>query len=900
MTARRIAGVGCAIASLLAVLGAGTATAAPSDYAFETASASISTAVAGSHPDFTTAIKFTQETEPPNAPFGRTRDLSFELPRGLVGNPTNVKQCSLDEFPPDFTNALASCPQDSQVGVIHVELATESNEIYTPVYALEPPAEGNVVARLGFIAAFFPVYIDVRVRSASDYGLTATITTPPSQLPLIKADTTLWGVPASHSHDAERFSYAESLFCGGPCGAGKESGLPPAPFLTNPTSCGPQSVEIAADSYLEPERVIRATAPLPDIVECERVGFEPSLTVTPTNPTAGEPTGLETHLRMPQNELPDGVATSELRDASVTLPPGMTINPAAADGLAACSAAQVGFEADGASSCPQAAQIGTATVVSPGLSRPLHGEIYQRTPQPGHLFRLWLVTDELGVHLKLPGEVRADPVTGQLTTTFAEAPQLPAEEIDLDLKGGARAPLKNPETCGGYSARYVLTPWSGQPASTGEAQMTIDRGCGTGGFDPRLSAGAANPTAGDYSPFLLDLRREDGEQNIERVTVSPPPGELAKLAGVPLCPDAQAGRGECPAASQIGSVDVAAGAGTLPLRVPQVGKQPTAVYLAGPYRGAPYSLIVKVPAQAGPFDLGTVATRAGIFVDPATARVTVAADPLPQILEGVPIEYRMLHVAIDRPGFSLNPTSCEPMSVGSRIVSSEGASASPQSRFQVGSCASLKFKPRMTLRLRGGTRRTAHPKLIATLRSQGAGAANIARVQVKLPHSSFLDQAHIRTVCTRAQFAAGGGNGAGCPQGSVYGHAWVKTPLFDYRLSGNVYLRSSSHELPDLVLALSGPGSQPIQIEVAGRIDSVEGALRSTFEGVPDAPFEEARVVLFGGKQGLLVNSSDLCDSRQRAAVGIEGQNGRLAAIHPVVRDSCGSKGAGRSRLRHH
>jgi hypothetical protein len=876
-TSRRIAL--CAAACLLAgTVGAGTAWAAPSDYAFEAASASVTTSAAGAHPDFNTLVKFTQEPEPPNAPYGRTRDLSFELPRGLVGNPTNVTQCSAAEFPPDFGNALASCPQESQVGVTHVELSGESNEIYTPVYALRPPAEGDIVARLGFIAVFFPVYIDVHVRAASDYGLTATVTTPPSQLPLIKADTTLWGVPASHSHDSERFSYAESFFCGGPCGGGRESGLPPAPFLSNPTSCGPQSVGMAADSYLEPERVITATAPLPDVVECDRVSFEPSLRVTPTNPTAGEPTGLEADLRIPQDENAEGVSSSELRSASVTLPQGMAINPSAADGLAACDASQVGYGTDGAADCPNAAKIGSATVISPSLSRPLSGAIYQRTPQAGDLFRLWLVTDEQGVHLKLPGEVRADPNTGQLTATFAETPQLPAEEIKLEFKGGARAPLRNPSDCGTYASHYGLAPWSGGPTVTGETPMEIDRGCDASGFDPGFNAGVSNPVAGLHSPLAVNLIREDSEPNVSRLDVSLPPGELAKLAGVEVCAGTSAANGACPPGSQVGSLDVAVGAGTLPFWMPQPGKAPTAIYLGGPYEGQPYSLVFVVPAQAGPFDLGTVVTRAAIHVDPETTQVTVRSDPLPQILEGVPVTYRRIHAAIDRPDFALNPTSCEASSTAARIFSTAGQLSTQTSRFQVGSCGQLRFKPRLFIRLTGATRRGGNPKLRAVLLAH-EGEANIRTASVALPHSEFLDNAHIGTVCTRVQFAA-----ERCPKHSIYGWAVAKTPLLDRPLRGHVYLRSSNHRLPDLVADLRGQ----IRVVLDGRIDSIHGGIRTVFASVPDAPVSKFVITMAGGRRSLLENSTNLCRGSHRARVKLLGHHGRVDRSSPLVKPQCG------------
>ena len=310
-----------------------------------------------------------------------------------------------------------------------------------------------------------------------------------------------------------------------------------------------------------------------------------------------------------------------------------------------------------------------------------------------------------------------------------------------------------------------------------------------------------------------------------------------------------------------------------------------------------------VPAVAGPFDLGTVVTRVALHVDPATAQIHAVSDPLPTIIDGIPLDVRTISLEMGRPQFTLNPTSCEAMSVSGTATSSLGNAAALSNPFQVGGCSQLKFKPKLSLKLKGQTKRTGHPKLIATLRSQGAGVANLARVQVKLPSSAFLDQAHIRTVCTRVQFAAGAGNGAECPKGSIYGEALVKTPLFDYPLPGKVFLRSSNHKLPDLVIALQGPSNQPIAVELDGKTDSVKGALRNTFEAVPDQPFDTARVVLFGGKRGLVVNSKNLCSQSKRASranVQLNGQNGEVRHLHPLVANSCKKRKAHKKKHRAH
>jgi hypothetical protein len=857
-----------------------------SDYAVASASASLSSTHAGAHTDLTTA--FTIATDPASetdshgykAPYARTKDLIVNLPPGLIGNPNSVPQCTPVQFSTAFSGG--GCPNDSQVGVVRFSLYQFNQAaFFEPVYNMVPPGEGDTVARLGVYAASLPTFINIGVRSEDDYGLTATLEGLNASAAVVTATTTIWGVPAAPGHDRERQTPSEA-FNGVSESPPRPPGGDPRPFLTNPTRCGvPQQVSILSDSYQLPGQFAPpAIAPLPPIDGCDEVEFHPSLTVTPTSHEAAAPSGLDATLNMPQNETVDGLATSQLRDAVVTLPRGMTIAAGAADGLAACSEQQVGYKTRASAHCPDAAKIGSAEIDVPALSRTLHGSIYQRTPELGHLFRIWLVSDELGLHLKVPGDIHLDPVTGQITSLFLDTPQAPVRNFELHFKSGPRAPLANPGVCGVYQTHYELSPWSGNPAVLGDAPMTIDQGCGTGGFSPQLSAGTTDPTAGAYSPFVLSLVRQPGEQNVSSLDVSLPPGLLAKLAGVAVCAEGSAAVGACPAGSQVGTTTVASGPGSSPLWIPQPGKDPTAVYLSGPYKGAPYSLTVKVPAQAGPFDLGTVITRAGIYVDPETTQVTVRSDPLPQILEGVPVTYRTIQVDVNRPGFTLNPTSCAAMSVRARVESVEGSVANPANPFQVGSCASLPFRPRLSLSLKGSTKRSGHPILRAELRA-GAGDANIAKAVVALPHSEFLAQEHIRTICTRVQFAAGT-----CPAGAVYGHARAISPLLDQPLEGPVYLRSSSNLLPDLVADLNGP----IHIVLVGRIDSFKGGIRTSFGMVPDAPVSKFVLRMEGGKKGLLANSRDLCISTNRASVSLVAQSGKAVRSRPPLRDGCPKK----------
>jgi len=858
------------------------------EFGIESVAASGSSTLAGIHADLTTSISLNHHTSETGLPVSATvlEDVKLDLPPGLVGNATNFPTCSNGEF-----LAFANCPVESQIGIVEVLLTNFEAPFIEPIYNLEPAQENDGVARFGFFGGFYiPVFINATVRTgktSNDYGVTATVDNSSGRGALLAATTTIWGVPADPVHDSQRLNALEVLSgCTNPCfepDGERASGLPDEePFLTNPSACQAMEIGFSVTTYQLPGTIATAHAGMESITGCESLDFQPTLDVQPTNQRAGAPTGLDATVHIPQVEEADEPATSTMRAAKVVLPQGMTINPSAANGLEACSDEQVGFGEETQSECPDASKLGEATIISPALPEPLHGAVYQRTPAPGNQFRLWLVTDEFGFHVKLPGVIHTDKATGQLTTEFLDTPQLPVEEVDLRIFGGDDAPLKNPDACGTYQTSFEFTPWSGNPPAVGQSPMTIDRGCGSAGFNPRLDAGVTNPVAGAFTPIVLNVLRSDGEENLSGLKIDLPRGLLAKLKGVGICPETSAASGACPDNSKIGSVFASVGAGPEPLGIPQPGKSPTAVYLAGPYKGAPYSVIAKVPAQAGPFDLGNVVVRSALKVDPETAQATVESDPLPQFVEGVPALYRTIHVAIDRPEFAINPTNCEPMSVEATVNSAEGAVAHPSDRFQVGACGDLGFKPRLSLRLRGKTERTGFPALHAVYAPR-PGDANLKDLTLRLPRSEFIEQGHFRTICTRVQFASGAGNGAGCPEGSVYGHIRAYTPLLDKPLEGPVYLRSSSHNLPDVVLALRGQ----VDAEVAVRIDSLKGGLQARIEDAPDVPISRAILTMRGGQKGLFVNSRDICAHTYRARLGLEAHNGRAAEGRPALQARC-------------
>lgn len=863
-----------------------------SNFDIKSLSASLTSKQAGAHADFTTSIELTSTPTDPPKPWAYAQEIEVSLPPGLIGNPQRFQRCTLADLGPRPEES--ECPQDAQVGVTEVALAGEINStLIEPVYNMTSPG-GEVVARFGFFAGPSPAVINVEV-DPSDYSLVAKVEGISSAAELISANTTLWGVPAAHVHDPLRLTPLEAIAEKLPPG-GRESDQPEIPFLSNPTDCSLQrEISVRAISYQQPDVEVSKSAPYPTIFGCDKLEFKPTFTATPTNPEAFAPTGLDAVLNIPQNETPLSNATSTLKSALVSLPQGMSINPAAGDGLAACSASEVGFGTTNQSNCPDAAKIGSAEIDVPALERTLNGSVYQRTPEDGKLFRFWLVTDEQGVHLKLPAEITTNPLTGQVTTVFngidtlGGLPQVPVEEFRLHVFGGPRAPLATP-ACGNYKTHYEFTPWSGQEPVVEDAPMSINTGCAKGGFSPKLEAGTVSPRAGAFSPLTMTLTRQDGEANPQSLSLHLPQGLLAKIAGVPLCPEPGASEGNCPAGSQIGSVAASSGVGGAPLWIPQPGKDPTAIYLAGPYKGAPYSAVIRVPAQAGPFDLGTVVTRAAVNVDPNNSTASITTDALPQILEGVPIAYRTIYAIVDRPQFFLNPTGCKPKQITATVTATTGATASPSDDFQATNCARLPYTPKMQMQLKGATKRSGHPALKAVI-TQPPGQANNAKVSVQLPTSQFIDQDHINNPCTRVQF-----NANACPPLSILGTARATTPLLDQPLEGPVYFRSNGgeRELPDIVVDVRGGGLRVIQV---GFVDSVPvkgtelARLRTRFLSLPDAPVSKITVSLFGGKKrGLLENSRDLCKTNRLAKTSFTGQNGIVQNGDVKIATSCGKK----------
>ena len=882
---------------------------------------------AGSHPFQMKTFFRVNTTEHPEKPIqvidGAIKDLDILFPAGFVGNPTAVPPCETIDF------ISGDCSDATALGVLTVELGGgvgSTGKETVPVYNLRP-SPGSA-AKLGFEVAELTQTVEVLPAQTPPYNVIARLRGTPQITEVLSAETTLWGNPADPVHDAQR-GKCQSTLAADLCPAK----IPVRPFLTLPRSCGhPLTTTFKATSWWSgdpldpgPSVSFEGTAQTPALTGCSKLRFGPTLSAQPTTVRADSASGLAVDVAVEDPGLanPDGAARSDIKKAVLTLPEGMTANPSLAEGLTTCSLADLAREtlrsAPG-EGCPGASKIGAIEAETPVLEGAvIHGSLYiaaQDDPSaPGAenpfdsllAFYVVLRHPELGVIVKQAAKIEPHPLSGQLISTLDDLPPFPLSEVRLRLREGGRSPLVTPPTCGTYTSRADLFP-SGNPSSPFSIPTSFQITQGVGGapcppagappFAPGFQAGSLNNNAGSFTPFHMRMTRRDGDQDLTRFDAKLPRGMAAILAGVSQCPEgaiaaakAKRGRAElaspsCPPGSQIGTVKGGAGVGD------ELTYASGRLYLAGPFAGAPLSVAGIVPAVAGPFDVGTVVVRQALEVDPKTGEVEVdgaKSDPIPHILAGIPLRVRDIRVDVDRDRFTFNPTSCNRFATvaqiwggGTQLFSTlDDSPVTRRARFQAANCARLGFKPRISLALKGGTARGAHPAFKGVLRAR-PGDANVSDILARLPRSAFLDQAHIRTICTRVQFAADN-----CPKGAIYGTATVFTPILAEPLEGPVYLRSSSNDLPDMVLDLHGL----IDIEVSARIDSVKGGLRASFEDAPDAPLSKAILAMQGGKKGLIVNSRNLCSGTNRARIELEAQSGKQRKLSPVLRaKGCGGR----------
>jgi uncharacterized repeat protein (TIGR01451 family) len=908
---------------------------------------------AGSHPfQLTTTLTFNtkavpvkyrhgNELRPEVQPVGLTKDLRFDTPPGLVGNPTPLSKCSLYVFVHDFRE----CPADTVVGVSTPIVTDVDNTTNVPLAATFPlynlePAVGEP-ARFGFPTPIGQVILDTSVSAGGNEGGYHVVVTVPDitdQLVFIGSQLTFWGVPADPRHDTARgtclatAAMPNQVFQTGELSCPVQEKL--QPFLVLPTSCsGPPRTTVQGDSwehigeYSPPKEYVFANLvgePY-GLDGCDRLSFEPSISLTPDGQQASAPTGLTVGVHVPQDASlnPSGLAESALRSTTVALPAGVTLNPAAADGLESCTAAQLGLESPVPISCPEASKVGTVEIATPLLPTPLVGAAYlgaQEANPFGSLIALYMVVENktAGVLVKLAGEVKPDPVTGQLVATFKETPEVPFEDLRLHFFGGSRAPLGTPALCGGYTTTALFAPWAGGTPVDSSSVFQITSGANGGAcsdplpFAPELTTGSLNIQAGAFSPFTMTMSRGDGDQNLDAIQLKMPPGLLGTLSSVKLCEEAQANTGTCGPESLIGETTVSVGVGGTPYTV-KGGR----VYITGPYNGAPYGLSIVNPAKAGPFDLektranhpacDCLVVRAKIEVDPTNAAITVTSDTtgshaIPTILEGIPLQIKHVNVTIDRPGFIFNPTNCSPMQIGGSLTSSQGAISTLHVPFQVTNCAILRFKPIFSVSTSGHTSRadgaSLHVKLTYPKAPFGT-QANIGKVKVDLPKQLPSRLTTLQKACPDSVFNA---NPAACPPNSRVGSATATTPVLPVHLEGPAYFVShGGAKFPELIIALSGEG---VTVYLHGEtFISKAGITSSTFRTIPDVPIGTFELTLPQGPDSALAANGNLCTSSLRMPTMFVAANGmRINQSTPITATGCArhKKKAKRSRVAHH
>jgi hypothetical protein len=861
--------------------------------------------LAGDHPyGFTTSFDFNNvtafhpgETTYRHESVQDPREIVVDLPPGFVGDPQAAAQCPLSALTID--NNETDCPKASEVGTVTIGEGDggrfHSSNVHfsstTAIYNLVP--EAGYPAEFGFTYLGQPIHVYASVVPMKGFpgGYALQVRTPGLlNVSIDSISVTFFGDPAERDGEA----------------------APLSAFFTNPVNCSavPLKTRVEARPWEEQEgqpaseeEVAEATS-YPQLTGCELLQFQPTIALTPETTEVDTPSGYVVEVAVPQSQnLSPVLATPELKDATVSLPPGVSVSPSAADGLASCSNAEIDLESTSPGSCPPQSKVGTVKIATPLLAEPLEGQVYVGEPecspceeadaQDGKMLRLFLQVQGSGVRVKLEGRVSTSSSSGgQLTTTFDNNPQFPFSTLRLTLNGGPWAPLANPQSCGSFQAASDLSPWSAPitPDATPSASVQIG-GCGVGqSFAPGFEAGSERPNAGGSAPFNLSFSRSDGEQDLSAIQVHMPPGLLGILSKVQLCPEPQAASGTCGPESRIGHSEVASGAGQAPFWVR--GE----VSLTGPYDGAPFGLSVLTHAHAGPFNLGDVVVRAAVNVDPTTSAITVTSGPLPQILDGVPLRIQKVEVAIDREGFMLNPTNCRVQQLTGKIASAQNAVSGVSTPFTVLGCANLPFKPKLTASAQGQGSKADGTRLSVKVSSPGLGQANVAKVDLRFPKAISSRLETLQHACLQSVFES---NAAACDPRSVIGTAIVHTPILPKPLIGPAYLVShGGAAFPDVEFILQGEGITLI-LDGQTYIDNKTGITSSRFESVPDAPFTSFETILPTGPHSIFTanvaekKNHDLCGENLQMPTTITAQNGDVIEQSTAIAiEGCGpSKG---------
>jgi hypothetical protein len=831
---------------------------------------------AGSHPVFSvTAFTFNNEAGNPVGPVKRIR---VDSPAGFITNPHAIPTCENKEL------EEGKCPPASQMGVEVATVYVGGKDVTAelPVFNMVPPP--GRPADFAYMSPTGPVNI---LGGVSWYD---------------ESEKVKGGVPTGDSHE-----YYEILGISNATPLVSSTLLflsaPNSTFLTVPTSCiGPTTNYLEVESYTGQIKnysftpVPPATPVTLQTTGCDAVPFEPSLALSPETKQSDAPTGATVEVKVPQTQNPLTLASAHLKTSKVVLPEGMTLDPSAAHELEACTPEQIKIGTNREITCPARSVIGTATAETPAVLPPgeptekaegqLTGKIYLGETSPGPItgppYTIYVAveSEKYGLGMRLRGKVEPDSTTGQLTTTFEENPQEPFSSLKLSFKGGPLAVFANPLKCGPASASGGLSPWSGNPEAIVASTPFTVGGDNAGGacasplpFALTQSTSNQSSAAGALTSFTFNLGRGEGQQYLSQVKAVLPAGLLGPIPSVTLCGEAEANAGTCSANSQIGAAAVTAGSGPTPFAF--TGGR---VYLTGPYNGAPYGLSIVVPAEAGPFSLGNVVTRATINVEPYTYRLVVTST-LPRVFKGIPLRLRNIAVAINRQSFLSNPTSCAALSTDSTLSafitpgSGEGATQNLSSPFQVGECDKLAFKPSFSA-ITGSKTSKANGASIEVSITQPAKQSNIRQVTLQLPKQLPSRLTTLRKACLAATFEAGPPPGA-CPTTARVGSATVTTPVLPDKLTGPAYLVSHGGQaFPDLDLILQGDG---VTVVLVGHTNiSNSGITTSKFETLPDAPLTNAVVTLPTGPQSLLAANGNLCKSRSKliAPTTIVGQSG--------------------------
>ncbi|HEX4305903.1 MAG TPA: hypothetical protein VHZ54_07710 [Solirubrobacterales bacterium] len=852
------------------------------------------------------------------------KDIVVNTPEGLSVNPEALPQCE-----PSVLEATGECPAQTLVGANYLTVAGQAPEgsppactapvageciqvrTVVPVYNMVPFQ--GVPSMVAFPTKAGPTYI-VGSLSPVDQHVTFTIShihppnpaNPEEAPPIVESRLVFFSAREGNPLvEANPFNNGTYLTMPSECAGGQVSTL-------SLDTQGPPYEEAEASSIDN----LPYTTPT-GASGCANVPFNPEITVTAEGKKgvdSPEPTTVDVGIPF-DPKAP--IANSYLKTAKVTLPEGMGINPSAGNTLQSCSEAQFGYHTAQPVSCPAGSQIGTVNIETPSLpAGSITGEVYVGEPLKngpgvsgtGEQFRILIYghSTRYGVNVRLRGSVYPNPTTGQLTAVVPENPQATFRNFRLNFTGGDKGVLTTPPTCGTNTTTTEFTPWSGNPDHNTPTSNTLLATVPGGGscpktlaerkFTPGYTAASDSTAAAKFSPFRFHIERADGQQEIKAVNVTLPKGLVGRLAGIPYCGEAEiaaaaasSGKAQiaspsCSSNSAVGSVVTKSGTGGTPLSLNGTA------YLAGPYKGAPLSLAIVTPAVAGPYDLGTVVVRVALNVDPLTAQINAVSDPIPNVFGGVKLDIRSIDLDMNRYQFMLNPTNC---AAGATAGTINGGGSNPANSaswssyavsapFQATGCNGLGFKPEFHARISGPTTRAKNPQIRVVVKAH-KGDANIARTALNLPHSLFLDQGHIKTVCTRVQLAA-----KECPSNSVYGHAEASSPLLKQKLKGPVYLVSSKHKLPDLLADLRGQ----INIQLDGVISSQHGGLKTVFNNTPDVPIKTFILNMRGGKKSLLQNSTNLCKSKQLAILNMKGQNGKSVKNNKLRLNvaSCGGK----------